>query len=685
MGPKFSIRYKFLAATTFLLVVCVGIYLSVATFEFKKDKENLVFDYSRGQVRSLSSDLDSFFKSLKDQLRVAAYFHREKGHAKDMLLEDFLGGSSDLVFVAASERFEKIDAVYYENKDYAKTYGLDNVFWRETLPQSAPVPFKTIQLEGEAIWRAQIPDGPPVIGIGRSVVEVDEKGVPRAQYAVISYVKADRILAAMNSGELNNVWLTDVNGQILVDRGDGLQLPKELFEKAKSSPVKTSVSPYESNGEKFFGAFARAAGGKIFVMSSVSAEKAFTVVNRLVFRSILIASILVTLAFILAILFSRSLTHPLDILMGGMRKVSEGNLETNIHVRSNDEIAILAQSFNRMISDLRRSRAELEEINRDLEKKVLERTRQLDERNQAVKEAQEALLRSTRLAAVGEVAGIAAHEVLNPLQSIISRLTELKRRVQEDRAREAQILLDIKTAWQKDYQEGGFDKLIASWKAPSQVRPGESLWNEDLANIEVVSQNIANEFNSLLQDSEFLIKESHRIGRIVNSFRSMSSVKSEIRSFKVADLVNHSVKIMADLAAKHSIKIDVSPLADDRVLVGEDEFIQVLTNLLRNSIHALQGQPTGVIQIRTETAGNEVRIYVRDNGSGIAPEVQKKIFEKPFTTKSRSEGTGFGLSLSRRLMRAVKGDLSLSWSEVGKGSEFLVKLQRDIAVESRSA
>ena len=86
----------------------------------------------------------------------------------------------------------------------------------------------------------------------------------------------------------------------------------------------------------------------------------------------------------------------------------------------------MAASFNHMIVDLKESREQLEQINLELEDKVKESTHQLEKQNQAVKEAQEALLRTTRLAAVGEIAGRAAHEVLNPLTSILSRVQRVK-------------------------------------------------------------------------------------------------------------------------------------------------------------------------------------------------------------------------------------------------------------------
>jgi nitrogen fixation/metabolism regulation signal transduction histidine kinase len=83
-----------------------------------------------------------------------------------------------------------------------------------------------------------------------------------------------------------------------------------------------------------------------------------------------------TVTFIATVFFSRTLTSPIQRLMVAMEQVREGRLDAalNIRSRTRDEIAVLSQVFNEMTHDLRQSRDALEEINRDLEQKVIERT-----------------------------------------------------------------------------------------------------------------------------------------------------------------------------------------------------------------------------------------------------------------------------------------------------------------------
>ena len=686
MKVKFSIRYKFLSVTTALLVSCVGVYLWLASSEFKNDKRSLVFDFNKSLVTNIASDAQSFLISQSDKMRLMAFFYREPENKRQQLIEDLMRENKDLVFVGVSDRFQNLNKTIYMDEEFARTYSLTESFWFVEMVEVKPAPLGKVQSTGEAIWNATVEGGPPLIGIGKSVIEEDERGIPYNQYAVVGYVRADRMIDALKQGEPNEVFLASLDGELLAHT----DYKKMVNPKVGSDPLikiaeknflenklTKSVMDYSDGEKKFLAAYARTLGGQTYVFSRVAEAVAFQVVDRLVFRSLLFASMIVTLAFLVAIFFSRSLTRPIDTLVSGMKRVSDGDLSSSIQIRSKDEIAMLALSFNRMIEDLKASRQELEDINRDLENKVKERTRELELQNQAVKEAQEALLRTTRLAAVGEVAGQAAHEVLNPLTSIIARLNNLKKRVENERVKEAHLILDINQSWEKDYSEGGFSRLIKSWQNPSQVKQGASLWQEDTANIKSIGENIINEFKSLSQDTDFLIQEAERIGRIVNSFRSLGAQPSQLKKVSLNALCEKSVRIMADLAEQNGIKTYCELVAQsDSVILDEDEFLQVMTNLLRNSLQAFSTDHSKekFVKVKTEYSNGRVLVHVIDNGRGITETHQKKIFEKNFTTKEKNEGTGIGLSISRRLIRAFKGDIRLHSSNLEKGTHFIVDL-----------
>ncbi len=80
------------------------------------------------------------------------------------------------------------------------------------------------------------------------------------------------------------------------------------------------------------------------------------------------------------------------------------------------------------------------------------------------------------------------------------------------------------------------------------------------------------------------------------------------------------------------------------------------------------------IELQTKSTTDRVEIRITDNGIGIPPELHTKNFDRTFTTKDVSEGTGLGLGISRRIVRKYDGDIELEWSKVNEGTTFLIWL-----------
>lgn len=689
MRVGFSIRYKILLVISFLLMLSVAIYLMVATTIVRGDKEAYVFDSNEMMVKNLSSDISSQFAGYTDKMQIFALFSKSQKRVKQ-IVTDLMQNDSSIVYMNLLKQGDSVkDAKSfqeYQNGKYLETYGLGERFFSEQLSEKRPVPFEEILQDGFAVWNATVKDGPPLLGLGRSVIEEGPGRVPVARYAVVSYVRSDRILSAIQKNRINEIFVIDKSGRVLVHKDMAIMSAQhrlgswEQIQKSAPSTARSLVTKYEYNGKKMLGAFSKSYGNKVIVFAKTSEGQAFSVVNRLMTRSLFFGLIIITLAFLAAILFSRHLTRPIQTLVKGMGRVSEGDLNTQITVQTQDEISALAGSFNSMISDLKESREQLEEINRNLEDKVKDRTRQLEEQNQAVKQAQEALLQTSRLAAVGEIAGRAAHEVLNPLTSLLTRVERVKKRYDGPLKEEVSLFEEIRQAWATDYQEGGLDKLKENWEQPSTVKEGWNLWQEDLANLEGMSVVFSKELEQMQSDTKFLMKEGHRINSIVNSMRSLSAVKGARKSVQAHDLLHDSVNIMADLFNQDEVLIIEDYKADHcEVKVDKDEFIQAMTNLLRNSLQAIneakRDSGKGQVMISTFTEGNEkLVIDIEDNGVGISQDNQSKLFKNQFSTKSPETGTGLGLSISRRFIRGFGGDMFLHLSVPGESTVFRIEL-----------
>jgi signal transduction histidine kinase len=322
-----------------------------------------------------------------------------------------------------------------------------------------------------------------------------------------------------------------------------------------------------------------------------------------------------------------------------------------------------------MMEALRSSREAIERYNRELEEKVALRTQQLQETNAAIKEVQEKLLRTTQLAAVGEVAGRTAHELLNPLTAIIGRLERSRLLFNPAMGGAAQTTLpsqlaEILTAWESDFRNGGMGALMKSLEGRSQIRPEQTLLEEDLDNLKKIASYWQQQTQVVAADLDFVQDQAQRIHRIVDRMRELvrSSVKTEVHCHEALE---EALQTMSDFMAKHGIALERRlAAAQDTAILNRDELVQIVTNLVRNSFQAIAARGTaGRISVTTAATGHLLSVDIVDNGVGIPEEKRRFLFEQGFTTKSTSEGTGLGLAICRRYAHAFGGEVELLFSE----------------------
>jgi signal transduction histidine kinase len=249
------------------------------------------------------------------------------------------------------------------------------------------------------------------------------------------------------------------------------------------------------------------------------------------------------------------------------------------------------------------------------------------------------------------------------------------------------LFQEIHQAWSKEYSEGGLDMLSQNWKAASKVLPGKNLLEEDLENLSRCSTDLTQHEKNLLKDIQFVKEEGERIGKIINNMRRLGNTKSDIKNHSLHAVLTDCCYIMADLFEQRGFKIErIFEANDDHCNIDRDEIIQSMTNLLRNSLHAMEDARNSknsqqhTVTIRTRNEGTSLVIDIEDNGVGISPENQKKLFESSFTTKSPDEGTGLGLGIARRFVRSHGGDIEFVSSKPFEKTVFRLRLP--IAVNS---
>ena len=165
-------------------------------------------------------------------------------------------------------------------------------------------------------------------------------------------------------------------------------------------------------------------------------------------------------------------------------------------------------------------------------------------------------------------------------------------------------------------------------------------------------------------------KGLERMAGIVGSLLEFSRNTHRLRrNVQINDAVKEAVNSIKFTAEERNVEI-VTELADALPEAACD-LTQVVLNLVKNAIDAMPGG--GVLTIATGREADCVRLTVADTGTGIPPELRKRVFDPFFTTKESGKGTGLGLAICNDMVEKYQGTISLE-SEEGKGTTFIVKV-----------
>jgi signal transduction histidine kinase len=455
-------------------------------------------------------------------------------------------------------------------------------------------------------------------------------------------------------------------------------------------------------------------GTLVLAMSTLEVLKQVDDNRRL---TIIVSLVLFLIGMGLSGFMAGHLTSPLQQLTETTQKVSGGDLTYRIDIRTRDEIGHLASSFNKMVSSLREARQknelylqriersnlvlqeqrrEIEAYSHTLERRVEERTAKLNQAYEelsqknvelektlaALTESQERLREAEKLAVIGEIASRVAHEVLNPMTALLSR-TQSEMDLLDSSERGLQAMKEIIAEWDENLQSGELAEYLLR-KTEAEGTYGE----EDLA---ILSQALEKNLHGSKRSRGLLSLIEHqimRVVRIVDNLREMSRAKREVEEICVNSCLNEVRELFEDGLKKRHIDL-VTDLAANMPKIRADytELFQIFSNLVRNSMQAIEGKGAGggEITLVSELVDEEIWVRVVDNGVGISEETKSLVFEHDFSTKSRREGTGLGLTISRHLAREMGGDLLLEHSEVGAGATFLVKLPQEGKVAAAGA
>ncbi len=333
-------------------------------------------------------------------------------------------------------------------------------------------------------------------------------------------------------------------------------------------------------------------------------------VNLLLLSSVvtLLAVALVSGVFIYVVVHK-----PVKRVIAGTKALAQGELRYKINVPSTDEIGELAHSFNDMGESLHTAEQKLLEWSTTLEQKVEEKTRELQQ-------AQAQVLHMEKMASLGKLSSMIAHELNNPLSGILTYAKLIRKRLGRPDLTEEQL--------------GAIDRDL-----------------------------------SLISD------ESKRCGDIVRNLLFFARGQSgTFAPCYIREVAEKALRLIQHQIDMQRIEAELSfPETPIEVICDQNQIQQVLLALMMNAVEAMPDG--GDLKLQLVEDGDSVRITIRDTGVGISSDDLPRIFEPFYTTKESGFGTGLGLSIVYGILRSHGGDISVA-STPGIGSTFTILLPK---------
>ncbi len=295
----------------------------------------------------------------------------------------------------------------------------------------------------------------------------------------------------------------------------------------------------------------------------------------------------------------------------------------------------------------------IQEQNMMLEKKIAERTYDLEKTLRELQDAQIQLVESEKMASLGQLTAGIAHEINNPINFVKSNVNPL----------------------QMDFQDlfelvGEYQKLHVSdvTQQPILLQKIKSL--ENRLDPDFLKEEIQNLIGGIEEGAE-------RTAEIVRGLRNFSRLdESEMKEVNIYDNINSTLILLRNMTPFY-LKINKHFEARPEIECYPGKLNQVFMNILTNCIQAVKAKPVRneeeFIDVSVTEENDNMRISIKDTGIGMTKEVKHKIFEPFFTTKDVGEGTGLGMAIVFKIIEKHHGKISVH-SSPGEGATFIIEI-----------
>ncbi len=438
------------------------------------------------------------------------------------------------------------------------------------------------------------------------------------------------------------------------------------------------------------------------VRIGLSLDDMFREIRKTRLRLLGLGEIALALAIAGSYLLGRRISLPIQNLVNATIRAAKGDLLSRIKIQSGDEIGELSRNFNFMVEQILVNQKKIEELNRNLERKVKIRTQELENSNHALKkafqelkQAESQMIHSEKMASLGLLVAGIAHEINTPTSAINAAADNLRYHM----ASVGSLIRAIANLPEDSAAQSALQKLLSKATDMTEERRRTSLasvreksrsleelfYNRGLGDQRELSFSLARlELEEEMVELLDALSPEHvgmvipfvknvatmaasmtdirvSVGAIIRMVRALKAY-SHLEQAEVMDVNIHdgleTTLIILHNQFKYGVEIERAYGNIPLIRGNPSELNQVWTNILLNALQAMKGK--GKIMIETRQSDSWVSVLMTDNGPGIPPKILGRIFDPFFTTKDQGEGTGLGLAICQQLVRRNSGKINVS-------------------------
>ncbi|MDP3830985.1 MAG: ATP-binding protein, partial [Ignavibacteriaceae bacterium] len=334
--------------------------------------------------------------------------------------------------------------------------------------------------------------------------------------------------------------------------------------------------------------------------------------NSILFNSLFMTIILGSIS---GLFITFLINRPLKKISKGIQAISDGKLNYKIHIPSNDELGVMANQFNTMAEKLDKAYWEIQNWTETLNDKV-------DQKNEELKYVYQQILQIEKLASLGKLSAIVAHELNNPLEGILTYSKLISRK-------------------------------LSSFDSPEK-------------------------YTELIKFLDLISHESARCGTIVKDLLVFSHKGEEVMAECDLNLIiERTIALIFPHLKNNKIIIKTELNHSNTKLICDGQKIQqALIALMLNGIEAMnQG---GTLVLSTTLSHDKILIRIKDEGRGISNSDIPFIFEPFFSTKEAGKGTGLGLAVVYGIINQHNGKVEVEETSTnGTTFKIVLPINRD--------